>query len=61
MAVSYQEAIETLKSMFGDTEEAVIVSRLEANNGHMEHTVNDLLAMANGEVTPNQAMLTLFA
>jgi len=31
--------------MFGDVEDATIRTVLEANGGHMEHTVNDLLQM----------------
>ena len=52
MAVSYEDAVSTLKQMFADTPDEVIKARLEANGGHMENTVNDLLAMASGEAPP---------
>lgn len=46
MTVAYDEAIATLKAMFENTDDQMIKTVLEANGGHMEHTVNDLLAMA---------------
>ena len=48
MSVSFQDALATLQSMFGDLDASVIQVVLESNNGHMENTVDQLL-MIKGE------------
>lgn len=50
MSVPYEAAVSTMVSMFNGTiERDVICTILEANNGHMEKTVECLLAMS-GEI-----------
>lgn len=43
--ISYEAAMATLKTMFPKADEAVVTMVLEANGGHMERTVEQLLTM----------------
>lgn len=45
MSVTYESAMSTLTTMFGSIDPEVIGMILQANNGHMERTVEHLLAM----------------
>src|SRR5690348_798325 len=45
MSVTYEDAMATLVSMFGTVDREVIAMILQSNNGHMEKTVENLLAM----------------
>jgi hypothetical protein len=54
MAVPYETAVATIEGMFsGSVDREVICAVLEANNGHMEKTIECLLAM-NGELPPEE-------
>jgi len=54
MTVSFADALATLQAMFGDVDKEVISVILENNGGHMEKTVDDLLAMTGqGDNTTN--------
>lgn len=47
MSVPYDTAVSTIQSMFdGNVEREVVCAVLEANNGHMERTVECLLKMS---------------
>jgi len=48
MSVSYESAMATLSSMFGDVDREVIAMILQANGGHMENSVEHLLALSGG-------------
>lgn len=56
MAISYEEALSTLQSMFSD--QGYTSQQLDAvlrhHGGHMEHTVETLLS--HGEGTPDELM-----
>merc|ERR550525_824030 len=52
---SYDQAIETLKSMFAHVDESVLKLVLESNQGRMETTVEHLLAMAGGSAAANES------
>ena len=46
--VTYEEAMATLQSMFGGVDREVIAMVLQSNSGHVEKTVENLLAMTGG-------------
>jgi len=46
MAVTFDDALVTLQSMFTEMDKEVLTTILEANNGHMENTVICLLKMS---------------
>ena len=46
--VTYEDAMATLQSMFGGVDREVIGMVLQSNNGHVEKTVENLLAMTGG-------------
>jgi len=48
MSVSYENAIATLHAMFAEVDTDVIKMVLDNNGGHMERTVENLLAMTGG-------------
>lgn len=48
MSVSYEQAMQTLVSMFGTVDREVIAMLLQNNKGHMENTIENLLAMTAG-------------
>ena len=55
MAIPYETAIETIQAVFNNNIEKDVVSAvLEANNGHMERTIECLLNMF-GELSPEEA------
>jgi hypothetical protein len=45
MALSYEDAIQTLKGMFSDFDDETLGMVLQSNGGHMERTVDVLLGM----------------
>eukprot|EP00004_Rigifila_ramosa_P017386 TRINITY_DN422_c0_g1_i1.p1 TRINITY_DN422_c0_g1~~TRINITY_DN422_c0_g1_i1.p1 ORF type:complete len:301 (-),score=64.00 TRINITY_DN422_c0_g1_i1:64-909(-) len=45
--VAFEDAIATLQGMFPTFDRGVIASMLEVNNGHMEKTVDNLLALCD--------------
>ena len=45
MALSFQDAVQTLKGMFGDFDDETLGMVLQSNGGHMERTVDVLLGM----------------
>ena len=47
--LSFQNALSTLQSMFEEVDLEVIRMLLEANHGHMERTVENLLSIAGGQ------------
>lgn len=50
MAITYEEALETLKSMFGDPwTESTLDAVLRHHEGHMENTVETVLAHGDGD------------
>lgn len=54
MSVPYEVAISTIHGMFnGSIDKEVIGAVLEANQGHMEKTVECLLSMS-GELPPSE-------
>lgn len=48
MSVTYESAMSTLTSMFGSVDREVVAMLLQANGGHMEKTVENLLALTAG-------------
>lgn len=52
MAVSFEDALNTLKSMFPDIEDETLSMVLESQNGHMEKTVEILLSMCDTGAPP---------
>ncbi len=54
MAVPFDTAVSTIHSMFnGNVDREVVTTVLEANNGHMERTIECLLRMS-GELAPEE-------
>ena len=51
MALSFEEAMGTLKAMFEGFDNASLEAVLRANNGHMERTVDQLLTMDPAHMT----------
>jgi hypothetical protein len=52
MAVPFEQALQTLQSMFGGVDRLVIEELLQANGGNMDQTVDQLLQIA-GDITPD--------
>lgn len=57
MAIPYEAAVATIQSMFENVDKDVICTVLEANSGHMEKTVECLLAMS-GEIPAEEQQQT---
>eukprot|EP00026_Physarum_polycephalum_P011645 Phypoly_transcript_11884.p2 GENE.Phypoly_transcript_11884~~Phypoly_transcript_11884.p2 ORF type:complete len:183 (+),score=39.07 Phypoly_transcript_11884:218-766(+) len=55
MTVKYEEAMETLTTMFGSIDKEVIDAVLRANDFHMERTIDNLLTMSDSSGTPSLA------
>jgi hypothetical protein len=51
MSIPYEEAVNTLQSMFGGMDRDVICAVLHANRGHMERTIDQLLAMSGDGIS----------
>ena len=59
MAVPYETAISTIQSVLNNSmEREIICAVLEANNGHMERTIEQLLSMS-GEIPPEEATIVV--
>jgi hypothetical protein len=60
MALSYEDAVQTLKGMFSDFDEETLGMVLQSNGGHMERTVDVLLGMGaqmgGGDATDNASV-----
>mmetsp|Transcript_188 Transcript_188/g.359 ORF Transcript_188/g.359 Transcript_188/m.359 type:complete len:337 (+) Transcript_188:118-1128(+) len=52
MSISFESAVETLKTMFPDWDEETLSTILVSNNYHVEQTIETVLSMGGGEDSP---------